>query len=107
VGGGLTLIESPLNRPLFGARKLSKKPPEEPPPGPPSTTKTWIGIKVVKDETGEAVSGVRFRLRLSDGRETTATTRADGSLEIHDIDPGTCDILEMIDDQDWEVVRVE
>lgn len=108
VGSGLlVLLDSPAPRPRFGATKLPRGEPVEPPPPPPSEVKTWIGIKVVRDATGEAVPGVKFRLRLPNGRDVTGTTRADGSFEIHDIDAGTCDILEMIDDEGLEVVRVE
>ena len=107
VGGRLALVLVPALKPLFGASNLLKKPPDKPKPGPPSGVKTWFGLKVVKDETDEPVPGVTFRVRLPDRSEISMITRADGSAEVHDIDPGACDILEMIDKDGWEVLSID
>jgi len=64
-------------------------------------------LRVVDDQTGEPVPGVKLKITLPDGAVETHTTDQDGVIVIDDIDPGTCGILKMIDDEAYEVVRVE
>ncbi|MEZ6235175.1 MAG: hypothetical protein R3B68_13385 [Phycisphaerales bacterium] len=54
-------------------------------------SKTWIGIRVVDERTGDPVSSVRLRVSLPDGTEDYYTTNASGTVRIDEIPPGTCD----------------
>lgn len=71
-------------------------------------TKHHVKFQVVKDETNEPCRNVRLKIKLPDGTAEMHTTDAEGMIEIDDLDtPGACEILEMHDDQAFEVVRVE
>jgi hypothetical protein len=78
--------------------------PEQPAAGPQTS---WIKFKVVDDETGEPIPDVKLEVRLPNGNAREYSTRPDGMIEVDEIDPGTCDILKMTDEQALEVVRVE
>ncbi len=62
---------------------------------------------LLSDETGDPIRGVKLRIRLPNGQTAEYTTRPDGMIEVDGIDPGTCDIMKMTDDQALEVVSVE
>jgi hypothetical protein len=104
--GRLTLLELPEEMPRFGAGGEPREESEEP-AAAVATEKAWIKFRVVDDETGEPVAGVTLRIREPGGLERDYTTRADGGIEINEIDPGACDILEMTDPDALEVVRTE
>lgn len=104
--GDVRVVREPEFAPGGGARRPE---PEEPVlAGPPVTErKHWIKFKVVEDATGQPIPGVVLRVREPSGSERDYTTRPDGMVEIDEIDPGTCDILRMTDEDALEVVRVE
>jgi len=52
--------------------------------------KTWIRFKVVEDATGTPIAGVTMFVTDPRGVEAEYTTRADGTIELHDVDPGVC-----------------
>ena len=67
-------------------------------------------IEAIERDLGPTPAGHQNRLcrvRLPDRSEISMITRADGSAEVHDIDPGACDILEMIDKDGWEVLSID
>jgi hypothetical protein len=76
---------------------------------PPSKTKakTWIEFRVLEDGTGNPVGGVRLRITTPDGVENFYTADSAGLVRIPDLDPGQCDIGEMIDADALEVVSVQ
>jgi hypothetical protein len=57
-----------------------------------ATRVAWIRFKVVHHVTGEPFVGARLVVREPSGMETAHRTREDGLVEIHDIDPGVCDV---------------
>ena len=76
-----------------------------PQPGSGEEPGHWIGLRVVDDETGEPISGVSLKIRLSSGKTRKPSTDDQGSIELQDIPPGTVDI-EMPDREGWEVVGI-
>ena len=76
--------------------KLDEVKPDSPAAPPPEEKKTekkttWIEIKVINDQSGEAVNWVRMVVKTPDGNETFYTTNKDGLIRIDDLPPGTCD----------------
>lgn len=76
-------------------------------PLPPKEEKHWIAIQVVDDESGKPLSGVPLEVKLPDGRAVVRKTGGDGTLHFSDLDPGTCSILKIMDDEALEVVAIE
>ena len=106
--GRLTLLEDPEEVPRFGGGERREPAAEAPADGSaPPEQETWIKFRVVDHDTDAPIPGVRLRIREPGEREREYTTRADGMIEINEIDPGTCDILEMTEAEVLEVVRVE
>lgn len=87
-----------------GARKDVVVPP--PPPPPKTKEKTWIEFKVVEDGTGKPVPGVRLRVTTPDGIENFYTTNANGLVRIEDLESGSCEVGEVLDNDALEVVTV-
>lgn len=72
---------------------IAIEPPTEEPelrPPPSEIEKQWIKIKVVLDATSEPIPGVELCVRLPDGTDRTLQTRADGIVEVHELNPGVC-----------------
>ena len=67
----------------------------------------WVRLKVVDDETGEPIPGVRIRVKLPSGEVGAPTTDRRGIIHIGDLTPGTLDIQEILDDDALEVVGIE
>lgn len=67
----------------------------------------WIRLKVVDDETGEPISGVRIRVKLPSGEVGAPTTDRRGTIHIGDLTPGALDIQAILDDDALEVVKIE
>jgi hypothetical protein len=85
----------------------------EPPPAKPekpaektSPELSWVGFRVVDDETDQPVSGVALKVKLPNGEVRDFTTDGSGRIDVRDIQPGSCTIEKMIDDRALEVVRV-
>jgi hypothetical protein len=67
----------------------------------------WIRLMVLDDETGEPIPGVRIRVKLPSGEVGAPATDRRGIIHIGDLNPGTLDIQEILDDDALEVVRIE
>lgn len=97
LSGELTLLESRVAHPIRGGGAGRAAAVEEPPPAvvEPVVTeevRTWIKFKVVEDRTDRPIPDVVLRILLPNGNEQDYTTRADGLVEIADIDQGTCTV---------------
>ncbi len=57
----------------------------------PCKKKTWIDFRLV-DGDGKPVSGMRYRLRDTEGRSVEGVTDSDGCAGEEGIDPGSCSI---------------
>lgn len=80
-------------------------PPRKPAaPAAPETTLSWIKFKIVDDETGEPMSGVKLKIKLPDGSVQELTTDGQGMIHVTDIPSGSSDIQDMFDDDALEVV---
>jgi hypothetical protein len=80
---------------------------EAPPPPPKAKAKTWIEFRVLEEGTGEPIGGVRLRVTTPDGIENFYTADSSGLVRIDDLDPGQCDLGEMIDADALEVVSIQ
>lgn len=102
-------------------RVAPRSPPPPARPGPtrpagtrsPSTTPAdvpspkWVEFRILDEETGEPVRGVALRLRLPDGSLVTRVTNADGLVRVTDLRGGMVDIVRIVDDDAFEVLRLE
>lgn len=73
---------------------------------PPAKTKTWIEFRLLDEITGEPITGVTFRIELTDGAVVNRMTDGSGLIRIDEIDPGTCGIREIAEDTGPEVTTV-
>lgn len=97
IGGGIPGTPLPLVPPL----------PDTPTPPPDDTEAVnWITFQVIDDDTGAPLSDVPLKLKLSDGTVGTYTTDPHGRVHVPDLPDGTCDILEISDDEALEIVDV-
>lgn len=91
LAGELVLLERRVRHEVYSVTALVQ-PTEAPPPiVVPPPIRSWIAFQVVEDETGEEIPNVRLTIRLPNGTTTEESTRADGRIELREIDPGTCD----------------
>lgn len=91
--GRLVLLETrtPIAwRDMPSPRAVREEPPEVPPG--PVTEKSWIKIRVVDDASSQPIPNVTMLLTLPNRQERRFTTRADGMIDVQDIDPGSCDV---------------
>jgi hypothetical protein len=77
-----------------------------PPSKPESQTKSWIEFNLLDETTGKPISGVAFKIQLTDGSIVKHTTNGAGKIRIDGIDPGTCGIREIAADKGPEVTKV-
>ncbi|TWT42097.1 hypothetical protein RAS1_32250 [Phycisphaerae bacterium RAS1] len=83
------------NKPLRAAPRGRRTPlaPELPPEAPPpAQEKSWIKISVVEDATCRPLPGVTMQLTQPNGKTFDFTTRADGAIEVYEIDLGDCSV---------------
>ncbi len=94
LSGELTILEARVRHAIraSGASAVEEPPPAAVEPVTPDEVKTWIKFKVVDDRTSDPVAGVELVVTLPDGEERTGKTRANGMVELDDIDPGACDV---------------
>lgn len=78
----------------------------EAPPAPVDPASNWFKLQVLDDETGRPVAGVPLRLELPGRDPEDFTTNSDGKVEVSGLPEGTVDILEMDDEEAYEVVSV-
>jgi hypothetical protein len=88
--------EAPRARPAASSRSPVTAPPL-----------TWIEFRVLDDDTGQPVSGVKLRLMLPDGTTGTYSTNAEGKVRFTDLIAGVVDLEQMLDDDALEVVHLE
>ena len=67
----------------------------------------WVRLLVVDDETDEPIPGVRIRVKLPSGEVGAPRTDSRGTIHIGHLTFGTLDILEILDDEALEVIRIE
>ncbi|TWT42188.1 hypothetical protein RAS1_33180 [Phycisphaerae bacterium RAS1] len=63
-----------------------------PPPPGAGDRASWIKLKVVDDESGNPLPGVVLSVTQPNGKAFDFTTRPDGAVEVHGIDPGECSV---------------
>lgn len=73
----------------------------------PVETHNWIKLQVIDDETGAPLPGVPVKIKLPSGEVGTPKTDWKGVIEVYELPPGTLDILEMLDEEAFEVVGVD
>ncbi len=106
VSGKIRITTARLRTGVGGEKPPAEE--EEPATPPPATEEPlhWIEFKVIDEETGEPISGVELKVKLTTGETKKYTTGGGGLISIRDIPAGTCDILEMNDDDALEVTEV-
>jgi LysM repeat protein len=76
------------------------QPPEEAKKTAPEEAKVWIKLRVVCDESDQAISGVKLELRRPDGTKATLTTGPGGKVELSPTVAGrhevTCDLSKAV-----------
>lgn len=105
--GALVLLRA-IERPWLLGSAEPRRPDDDDPIAPvaPETETAWIRFRVLDEETGEPLSGVRMLIREPNGAEHEHVTAADGTIEIPDLPPGTCDIMRLESDPSFEVREV-
>lgn len=100
---------SPMAPPPIDKPATKERPPGAPvaPPPSPEQKKTWIEFCLMDEETDKPISGVDFRIQLTDGSIVNHTTDGAGLIRIDNIDPGQCGIREITETSGAEVARVE
>lgn len=78
---------------LTPSREQKEQLAEEPPPvqESPSQQKSWVGIELV-DQDGKPVPNARYVLELPDGTKRSGRLDSNGTLQVRDINPGTCKV---------------
>lgn len=90
--GGAAPAEEEAAKPTVAAKATRK----------PRATKTWIEIQLV-DSADKPVPGEKYRVKLTDGRESEGTLDSDGRARFNQIDPGTCQVcFPEIDANEWK-----
>jgi hypothetical protein len=93
--GRLVFLEPRTPRPLRSTALVRRTQPPvlSAPPRPGAEDKVaWIKLRVVDDASGEPLPGVVLKVTQPNRKTFDYTTRPDGAVEIHGIDPGTCDV---------------
>ncbi len=88
-------------------KTAEERPPRRPVVFPESRPRNWVKLRIVDDETDEPIPGVVLRVRLPSGETGKPRTDRRGTIYLDDLDPGTLDILEILDDDALEVVGIE
>ncbi len=70
-------------------------------------TANWIKFQVVDEDTGEPVKDVTLKIKLPSDEVKEYKTDGSGTIEIQDLTPGSCEILEMRDEDALEVTRLQ
>ena len=89
-GGKLVLLESRVRHEIRGVSVRVRPASGAPPVVAPPAVRSWIAVRVVEDETDRPVPRVALEITLPNGKTSSYLTRADGMVEIHEIDPGIC-----------------
>ncbi len=78
-------IRAPVGDVLYPAEVEVAPPPVARP------ASSWIEVKVVWDETGEAVAGLPLVVEAPDGRTEMRSTESDGHIRLDPVDAGACE----------------
>ena len=95
-----------------GADAATEIPAEEPTTETPAVvtpalpSKHWIELQIVDDQSGEPIHGIPFKLKLPSGEVVDKKMDNQGRIYIDNLDSGTFDIQEMLDDVGYEVVKI-
>ena len=74
-------------------------------PSKPVTDDTWIEFRLLDEDTGDPVPGIRLRLTLPDGSVCLGVTNEDGRLHTSGFPQGTCDLEQILAEEAFEVVQ--
>lgn len=85
----------------------TKAPPVRQRPEDKKKKKTFIKFRVLDHRTGKPVVGVPLIIRLPDYGVEKCITDASGMVEINGIDPGSCVLRRIKDDDGLEVLKLE
>lgn len=83
-------------RPRYGAPAFPEEVPRQEPPVTPEEDFT-LRLQVVDDASDGPISGIKLRLKLSDGSEKEATTNSDGCIDLPKAPRGSFDVLSLVD----------
>lgn len=75
-------------------------------PPPPAPKGGFIVFKVVDNDTGKPLAGVKLKIKLTNGQVAEFTTDWSGTVDIRNIPSGSCDIQSMSCGDVLEVVEV-
>jgi len=75
-------------------------------PPPPAPKGGFIVFKVVDNDTGKPLAGVKLKIKLTNGQVAEFTTDWSGMVDIRGIPSGSCDIQSMSCEDVLEVVEV-
>jgi hypothetical protein len=78
--------------------------------GPAAERKTetyWVRFQIVDDDTNDPLPNIRLRIRAPGRGSREYTTDGEGVIYLDGLPDGVCDIEQMLDDDAFEVVRVE
>jgi hypothetical protein len=108
LGTGTLVLLRAVERPWLLGSAEPREPEWDDPitPSEPEVETAWIRFRVLDEETGAPLSNVRMLIREPDGMERERVTAADGTIEIPDLPPGTCDIVRLESDPSFEVREV-
>jgi Prealbumin-like fold domain len=79
--------------------------PPKPAPKKQEEVKHWVKFQIVDDDSGEAVAGATVEIKLPNGKTQKFKTDKKGEIEIRDLDPGQCDIVDLKGTELLEVVK--
>jgi len=84
------------------AEAAKAKEPEPPPEEEPPPPRDWIEFQFV-DMNDKPVSGVRYKVKLPNGKEVEGKTASKGLIHFDDLDSGQCEVTLMeFDEKAWE-----
>jgi hypothetical protein len=116
LGGQLTAGRLKIAAPVQSVRRSHGTAAPAPAPAaraqaPPPSTKpqkgTYIIFKVIDDDTGKPIPGVKMKIKLTNGQVGEFTTDWTGTVDIRSLPSGACNVETMSYDEMLEVVEVK
>jgi hypothetical protein len=86
---------------------LSRPAPQPVTKPPPKKTKTFVKFCLLDDRTNKPVRDVPLQVTLPDGTRHRQRTDVNGIVEFSNIDPGSCKLERVDDQQALEVVGLK
>lgn len=68
------------------------------------STQKWISLKLVDDELDKPISKVEIKIKLPDGKIVSYKTDANGCIKIEKLTDGECEIVEINDEDGYQIV---